>query len=229
MATTRSLLRHAAAIICIAGAMVLVVPTPADAGTLHATQRGKAGQKATGARTGQKVAPSTSSTQRCPCPARRAAAYAQAHRQMGFHKQIGAPRPGTARTMVRRLFQGRSPSWGQASWDRAFANRMALVRPSFPLQDRQPQQLDTWKIRIIDGDTFAYGPSRIRLRGIDAPEVAESGGFEATQRLAALLHEGPVTIVPEALDKYGRTVADVYVNDQNVAEAMRSEGYAKPR
>jgi len=28
---------------------------------------------------------------------------------------------------------------------------------------------------------------------------------------------------------YGRIVADVYVNNQNVAEVLKEEGYAKPR
>jgi endonuclease YncB( thermonuclease family) len=80
---------------------------------------------------------------------------------------------------------------------------------------------------LIDGDTFAYGTERIRIQGIDAPELSESGGFEASQRLDLLLKEGPVRIVPQALDRYGRTVADVYVDDRNVAEVLRSEGYAK--
>jgi len=42
-----------------------------------------------------------------------------------------------------------------------------------------------------------------------------------------LLHEGPVTVVPQALDVYKRVVADVYVNEKNVAEVMIEEGYAK--
>ncbi len=92
---------------------------------------------------------------------------------------------------------------------------------------QQARLLDGWKIRLIDGDTFAYGAERVRIRGIDTPEVSESGGFEATQRLDLLLREGPVLVVPQALDVYGRIVADVYVNDANVAEVLREEGYAK--
>lgn len=94
---------------------------------------------------------------------------------------------------------------------------------------QQARLLDGWQIRLIDGDTFRYGMERIRIRGINAPEVSESGGFEATQRLDLLLREGPVTIIPQALDVYGRTVADVYVNDRNVANVLKAEGYAKPR
>ena len=36
-------------------------------------------------------------------------------------------------------------------------------------------------------------------------------------------------VIPQALDVYGRVVADVYVNDQNVADTLTQEGYAKPR
>jgi hypothetical protein len=92
-----------------------------------------------------------------------------------------------------------------------------------------PLLLDGFKIRPIDGDTFAYGAQRIRIRGIDAPEVSESGGFEASERIDLLLREGPVMIIPRALDKYGRIVADVFVGESNVAEALSSEGYTKPK
>jgi len=44
-----------------------------------------------------------------------------------------------------------------------------------------------------------------------------------------LLHEGAVLVVPQTLDVYGRIVADVYVNDANVAEVLKEEGYAKAR
>ncbi len=94
---------------------------------------------------------------------------------------------------------------------------------------QQARLLDGWKIRLIDGDTFAYGAERVRIRGINTPEVSEPGGFEATQRLDLLLREGPVFVVPQTLDVYGRIVADVYVNDTNVAEVLREEGYIKQK
>ncbi len=83
-------------------------------------------------------------------------------------------------------------------------------------------------IYTIDGDTLRMGPERIRLRGIDTPELTEPRGPEARQRLEQLLKEGPIRIVPHGQDVYGRTVADVFVNGKNVAEILRSEGFAKP-
>jgi endonuclease YncB( thermonuclease family) len=41
------------------------------------------------------------------------------------------------------------------------------------------------------------------------------------------LHEGTIKIVPHGRDVYGRTLADVFVNGQNVAEVMTTEGYGR--
>lgn len=82
-------------------------------------------------------------------------------------------------------------------------------------------------IYTIDGDTLRMGSERIRLRGIDTPELSEPRGPEARQRLEQLLNEGPIRIVPHGQDVYGRTVADVIVNGKNVAEALKQEGFAK--
>lgn len=113
---------------------------------------------------------------------------------------------------------------------RARAGRVVRIIPSVQAHFREEGRLlDSWGIRLIDGDTFAYGGQRIRIAGIDAPEVSEAGGFEAAQRLDLLLHEGQVTIVPKAIDKYGRTIADVYVDQRDVARILASEGYGKNR
>lgn len=82
-------------------------------------------------------------------------------------------------------------------------------------------------IHTIDGDTLRMGSERIRLRGIDTPELNEPRGPEARQRLEQLLQEGPIRIVPHGQDVYGRTVADVFVNGRNVAEVLKQEGFAK--
>ena len=82
-------------------------------------------------------------------------------------------------------------------------------------------------IHTIDGDTLRVGSERIRLRGIDTPELNEPRGLEARQRLEQLLKEGPIRIVPHGQDVYGRTVADVFVNGKNVAEVLKQEGFAK--
>lgn len=99
-------------------------------------------------------------------------------------------------------------------------------------------------IRTIDGDTFearVHLPpdlnltTRVRLRGIDAPELKASCQQElqmaesATSALRALLGEGGVTIFNIGPDKYaGRVVADAATRrTANVSMAMLAAGHAR--
>ena len=99
-------------------------------------------------------------------------------------------------------------------------------------------------IRTIDGDTFEarvhLSPdlnltTRVRLRGIDAPELKASCPAElqmaeaATDALRKLLGEGDVAIFNIGPDKYvGRVVADVATRRSgNVSTAMLTAGHAR--
>lgn len=83
------------------------------------------------------------------------------------------------------------------------------------------------QVSVVDGDTLRVGSQRIRLRGIDTPEMSEIEGPAAKRRLEELLRSGSIRIVPRGRDVYDRLVADVFVNEQNVAEILRSEGFSK--
>lgn len=76
-------------------------------------------------------------------------------------------------------------------------------------------------LRVIDGDTFEarvllwpglYTTTRVRLRGIDAPELKARCGEErdraetAREALRAILDQGEVGIARVTLDKYGGRV-----------------------
>jgi endonuclease YncB( thermonuclease family) len=70
--------------------------------------------------------------------------------------------------------------------------------------------------KIIDGDTIRIGNTRIRLHGIDAPEVKQTCtaggkewrcGWEATNALANIVGEHWVTCTQRDRDRYGRIVA----------------------
>ena len=99
-------------------------------------------------------------------------------------------------------------------------------------------------IRTVDGDTFlarVHLPSgldlttRVRLRGIDAPELKAACPEElqmavaATDALRALLGDGEVTISNIGPDKYsGRVDADVATRKTpNVSAAMLAAGQAR--
>jgi len=83
--------------------------------------------------------------------------------------------------------------------------------------------LDSSRIQLIDGDTFAYDAEHIRLQGFDAVERTNVGGLEAMQRLDQLLHQGQVTIIRKAIDIYGRTVADVFVDHRKVVDLLKND------
>ncbi|MET4801855.1 thermonuclease family protein [Bradyrhizobium sp. LB11.1] len=98
-------------------------------------------------------------------------------------------------------------------------------------------------IRTIDGDTFLARVhqrdgrdlvARVRLRGIDAPEMKASCQDEldkaeaATGALRAVLGQGGVTIYNLGSEKYGRVLADVATKrTANVSAAMLASGYAR--
>jgi endonuclease YncB( thermonuclease family) len=99
-------------------------------------------------------------------------------------------------------------------------------------------------IRTIDGDTFEarvhLGPGleptiRIRLRGIDAPELKASCPQElqmaeaAAGALRSVLGQGDVAISNIGPDKYsGRVVADVETRRAgNISTAMIAAGHAR--
>ena len=102
--------------------------------------------------------------------------------------------------------------------------RRSLARTnSRSLLAQREQLLDSSRIHLIDGDTFAYGAERIRIHGFNAAERAEVGGLEATQRFDEFLHQGHVTIIRKAIDIYGRTVAEVFVNHRNIADLLHND------
>lgn len=99
-------------------------------------------------------------------------------------------------------------------------------------------------IRTIDGDTFEARvhlwpqfdlTTRIRLRGIDAPELKAQCVQElrlaeaASDALRGLLADAEVTIYNIGPDKYpGRVVADVATRrTPNLSAALLSGGYAR--
>lgn len=96
-----------------------------------------------------------------------------------------------------------------------------------PITTRE-RTLESWQVQAIDGGTIRYGAEHIRIRGLNAPELTEPGGREALERLSQLLREGSIHIDPHGKDVHDRTVADVFVNGQNVVELLTQERLSKP-
>lgn len=84
--------------------------------------------------------------------------------------------------------------------------------------------------RIIDGDTIVLKDGRtVRYIGIDTPERGESYYAEATEANRRLV-EGEklkLELDVEEKDRYGRTLAYIYVDDTFVNVQLIREGYAR--
>jgi len=92
-------------------------------------------------------------------------------------------------------------------------------------------------VSVVDGDTItvaAEGGERVRVRlwGIDAPEVPHRGrpgqpwGREARDALRRKIHRMPVVVEPVEVDSYGRLVGLVRLGSRNVNAEMVAEGHA---
>src|SRR4051795_3278662 len=88
---------------------------------------------------------------------------------------------------------------------------------------------------VIDGDTLRCGPERLRLLGIDAPEieacprwrVCVQGDGQASKRsLVAALRLGPIRYQPVTVDRYGRSVAVVWAGSVNLSCWQLQRGQA---
>lgn len=72
-------------------------------------------------------------------------------------------------------------------------------------------------VGVADGDTVtvldaAKTQHKVRVAGIDAPEKAQPFGQRAKQRMSALVFGKVVRLEGDKRDRYGRTVAKVWVS-----------------
>lgn len=86
-------------------------------------------------------------------------------------------------------------------------------------------------VGISDGDTITVlTPQRtqlkVRLDGIDAPEDGQDFSAASKRALSSLVAGKEVTLRVSGTDRYGRTLATVFVGDQNVNLLMVRSGYA---
>ena len=92
---------------------------------------------------------------------------------------------------------------------------------------------DTKVTRVIDGDTFITNKGdRVRLIGVDAPELPSLRGIESKMYLNQLIHNKVVTLerdeISDNKDKYGRLLRYVYLDKKDVNLHMIKSRYAKP-
>lgn len=94
----------------------------------------------------------------------------------------------------------------------------------------------TLRVSATDGDTLASGGQRLRLHGIDAPEMRQSCtrqgrayacGEEARRALARILGGGMVACEALDTDRYGRRIVRcTNAEGQDISAALVAEGWA---
>jgi len=85
-------------------------------------------------------------------------------------------------------------------------------------------------VHVFNGDTLEVlhnqRPERIRLSGIDCPEKGQAYGKRAKQAASELVFGIDVTLQTHGLDKYGRSLGDVFLLDgTNVIHKLVKEGW----
>jgi len=109
------------------------------------------------------------------------------------------------------------------------------------LSKRTAEDLYTYRAdvaKVLDGDTIkavvdlGFGVRSVqtlRLRGIDAPEIATADGMAAKKALEKMLGKqagAPVLIKTVKSDKYDRYLVDVFVGEVYVNQQLVENGFA---
>ncbi|MDO5633439.1 MAG: thermonuclease family protein [Micrococcus sp.] len=104
-----------------------------------------------------------------------------------------------------------------------------------------PEAVTAQVTRVIDGDTLEVevdgARERVRLVGIDAPEVGrdgladECGAVQASEALKDMLKHGQVDLVAdvggtEDRDRFGRLLRHVHVEDLDIGQWLVERGWA---
>ena len=109
----------------------------------------------------------------------------------------------------------------------AFLLAVLAARPSFADV--------TGPATVVDGDTIVVAGERVRLQGIDAPELHQTCtaygqqwacGRTSAEWLRKRLDGRQVECVGHARDRYGRLLAVCYLGGENLNERIVREGWA---
>lgn len=106
-----------------------------------------------------------------------------------------------------------------------------------PERRELPQSESYQVINIHDGDTLTvqgnWGKQKIRLCGIDAPELKQPLGYESRDLARSLVAAAgnSVVLMPIEKDRYGRTVAEVFMvlkdgQEKSLQEELLKSGLA---
>tara|TARA_B100001057_G_C22437764_1_gene789925 strand:- start:141 stop:620 length:480 start_codon:yes stop_codon:yes gene_type:complete len=93
----------------------------------------------------------------------------------------------------------------------------------------------SYEIKIVDGDTIHLNGEKIRFNGIDTPELKQTCnkdneiilcGIEAKKLLINKIGNNKVHCISNGTDQYKRTLAECFVNDISLSSYLVRKGYA---
>lgn len=87
---------------------------------------------------------------------------------------------------------------------------------------------------VVDGDTVWLRGEKIRIEGIDAPELSNPGcrseaalAEEARLRLAAILNTHSFVLTRHGKDRYGRTLGRFWIRNRTAGSMLVDAGLAR--
>ncbi len=112
---------------------------------------------------------------------------------------------------------------------------LALLILSLSAQSQTETASTLWSgvvIYVVDGDTVHVRPvaggvlHKIRILGMDAPEICQAGGVASRQALQERVLKRFVTVRMQGIDVYGRDLATIYLSREDVGKWMVRRGHA---
>ena len=84
------------------------------------------------------------------------------------------------------------------------------------------------KAHVIDGDTIVVKRQKIRLAGVNAPELDEAWGQKSKWEMVKILKGKVVRVVPNGETSFDRIVATCYIDgDKDIGAELISRGLAR--
>ena len=120
---------------------------------------------------------------------------------------------------------------GSVAWAEGAAPPLQPVAQSTNLGTPASQWVG-WVTKVVDGDTLHVQPAqggasqKLRIKGIDAPEVCQAWGMQSREALARLVWGQRVTVQLNDVDDHGRWLAQVFVNGEDVGARLVAQGHA---
>ena len=91
------------------------------------------------------------------------------------------------------------------------------------------------ELKVVDGDTIHINGEKIRFTGIDTPELKQTCikegiknycGVTAKKILIDKIDNNTVECIREGKDRYKRTLAECFVNNESLSSYLVRSGYA---